>query len=165
MLGLAYVASWRKYDFGGICSVMSSSRKEAGNIGITSKLNQRGNPVLSLQSVLTTAHEIGHNFGSFHDDPNSEECAPPSSKGGHYIMYPTSEEGYYSNNALFSPCSRKEVYKVLESKASNCLTTPSPYLAFCGNGRKEGGEECDPGNRLDPCCTDMCRLAPGADCR
>ncbi|XP_021358108.1 disintegrin and metalloproteinase domain-containing protein 17-like, partial [Mizuhopecten yessoensis] len=72
--------------------------------------------------------------------------------------------GTHSNNVLFSPCSRRSIYKVLEGKGSDCLKEKNPYLAFCGNGRLDSGEECDSGTRPDDCCTDKCVLTAGSDC-
>ncbi|XP_060084522.1 ADAM 17-like protease [Ylistrum balloti] len=155
-LGLAYVASWRSGEFGGMCSPTNYDYKIAGNTGLTSLRNRAGNTVLTLQSTITTAH--GHNWGSGHDNADSAECKD------FYIMYPTSQEGTYSNNVIFSPCSRRSVYKVLETKGMECLKEKNPYFAYCGNGRLDSGEECDSGTRSDACCTDKCLLTSGSDC-
>ncbi|XP_069108318.1 LOW QUALITY PROTEIN: ADAM 17-like protease [Argopecten irradians] len=157
-LGLAYIASWRSKDFGGICSPTDYGLKIAGNTGLTSVRNRAGNTVLTLQSTITTAHEFGHNWGSGHDNADSSECKD------FYIMYPTSQEGFYSNNVIFSPCSRRSVYKVLEVKGRDCFKEKNPYFAYCGNGRIDSGEECDSGTRPDNCCTDKCVLTPSSDC-
>ncbi|XP_021346279.1 ADAM 17-like protease isoform X2 [Mizuhopecten yessoensis] len=93
-LGLAFIASWRSGDFGGICSPMSYADKMAGNTGLTSLRNRVGNTVLTLQSTIITAHELGHNWGSGHDNTDSPECSD------FYIMYPTSQEGTQSNNVV-----------------------------------------------------------------
>ncbi|XP_033728427.1 ADAM 17-like protease isoform X2 [Pecten maximus] len=157
-LGLAYIASWRSRDFGGICSSTDYDLKIAGNTGLTSLRNRAGKTVLTLQSTITTAHEFGHNWGSGHDNADSSECKD------FYIMYPTSQEGAYSNNVIFSPCSRRSIYKVLEVKGKECFKEKNPYFAYCGNGRVDSGEECDSGTRTDSCCTDKCLLTPGSDC-
>ena len=43
------------------------------NTGFTTFLSYR-KKLLSIEAVIVTVHEIGHNFGAFHDD--IEECTP-----------------------------------------------------------------------------------------
>lgn len=40
---------------------------------------------------------IGHNWGSEHD-PDTDSCAPSSSSGGRFIMYPSAVSGYGEKN-------------------------------------------------------------------
>ena len=42
---------------------------------------------------------VGHNWGSEHD-PDTTDCAPPSIKGGHFLMYPYAVMGYETNNKV-----------------------------------------------------------------
>ena len=42
---------------------------------------------------------IGHNWGSEHD-PDTDSCAPSSSAGGRFIMYPSAVSGYEKNNQV-----------------------------------------------------------------
>ena len=42
---------------------------------------------------------IGHNWGSEHD-PDSDECAPPSTQNGKYIMFYRATSGFEANNQV-----------------------------------------------------------------
>ncbi|KAJ8319818.1 hypothetical protein KUTeg_001405 [Tegillarca granosa] len=64
----------------------------------------------------------------------------------------------------FSPCSRRFIYRVLQMKAYDCFKKPTAGQSLCGNGRRDNGEECDPGEATDYCCTDDCTLQPNAEC-
>ncbi|KAK7490838.1 hypothetical protein BaRGS_00017894 [Batillaria attramentaria] len=131
---------------------------------------------------------IGHNWGAEHD-PDTAECAPSSYQKGKYIMWPYAVTGWEDNNHIFSPCSKRWIAPVLESKADLCFTeevdplstTPSTVsvdgreekhdkgTGLCGNGLIDKDEECDAGflgnKQEDPCCTSDCKLKPGATCR
>ena len=79
-------------------------------------------------------------------------------------MYTYSVSGMEANNRGFSPCSRRSINSVLESKSTDCFSAKSE--AFCGNHKREEGEECDAGvgnnnagvGDHDPCCTSKCKF-------
>ncbi|XP_061169884.1 ADAM 17-like protease [Saccostrea echinata] len=162
-LGLAYVASSRPFDWGGMCSNADTWSKEALNVGLSSFMDPEGNRQLSIVSMSTVAHEIGHNWGSNHD-PDTDECSPSSGSGGRYLMFSKALKGVARNNIKFSPCSTRSVYKVLSAKGDKCLTEPREGVGLCGNGRIDIGEACDPGSHPDGCCDSTCQLAGDAVC-
>ncbi|OWK07224.1 hypothetical protein Celaphus_00017133, partial [Cervus elaphus hippelaphus] len=98
----------------------------------------------------TMAHEMGHNFGMFHDNYN---CKCPSIE---CVM-----DGSLSKNVPtdFSSCSRTSFEKFFEDKLSNCLfNVPLPTeiisTPICGNKLVEMGEDCDCGTPEE--CTNIC---------
>ncbi|XP_059551941.1 disintegrin and metalloproteinase domain-containing protein 28 [Myotis daubentonii] len=103
-----------------------------------------------LKVAGTMAHEMGHNFGMFHD---SHVCKCPSTI---CVM----------NNALsfhiptdFSSCSRVSYANFFEDKLSNCLFNvplPTDIISnpICGNQLVEMGEDCDCGTSEE--CTNIC---------
>ncbi|RKP26487.1 Metallo-peptidase family M12B Reprolysin-like-domain-containing protein [Syncephalis pseudoplumigaleata] len=123
------------------------------------------------------AHEIGHNFGARHDCtkelcPCGPQCGccPCEQQcdcDGQYLMNPTSDV----KSSDFSPCSVRDICNYYPS-ASSCLQDPGSKkvltVAMCGNGIKEGDEECDCGTEEtcanDKCCTSACKLKPNAKC-
>ena len=70
-------------------------------------------------TVVTIAHELGHNFGSDHD-PNTFACAPGGTDGN-FIMYFSAVDGSRPNNNRFSTCSIANIRPVLESSKSSCF--------------------------------------------
>lgn len=125
------------------------------------------------------AHEIGHNFGASHDCGSNCDCGDDCFEccscfeetnkcdcNSKYLMNPTSS----TDTTSFSPCTRNEICKRLES--AECLKLPgsqAPFTgSFCGNGVKEIGEECDCGTEEEckgnPCCTTNCKLKAEAQC-
>ncbi|XP_028518433.1 disintegrin and metalloproteinase domain-containing protein 17 [Exaiptasia diaphana] len=165
VIGLAYVGNPRRSAVGGICTedYRTGGRTLYLNTGLSSSVNW-GRRVLTEEADIVTAHEFGHNFGSEHD-PEDNECAPSERSGGKFIMYPASVSGQRSNNKLFSPCSKRQINAVLQSKAQYCFIEPRSEI--CGNYKKEPGEECDPGSlgTIDtPCCTKDCKLKKDAQC-
>nr|KAI8744900.1 ADAM 17-like protease isoform X2 [Biomphalaria glabrata] len=171
VLGLAYIASPRKFSTGGICSQLGSS-KVAYNTGFSSTMNTKGNNMLTQEAVLVTAH--GHNWGSEHDAETSE-CAPSSFNKGKFLMFPYAVSGYEENNNEFSPCSKRYVTEVLLAKAGSCFKEKEleesrfkENVPMCGNGKIDKDEQCDSGglgiSGLDPCCDNSCKLKPNATC-
>ncbi|XP_056004985.1 ADAM 17-like protease [Ostrea edulis] len=159
-LGLAYIASWRVTDLGGMCSAVAykDNRKMAANTGLSTYKNPDGSQALVHQATITTAHEFGHNWGSEHD-PDTDSCAPSSSSGGRFIMYPSAVSGYEKNNQYFSPCSRQYIYKVVMRKGYDCFEEASSSgQGLCGNGRVDRNEECDAGYTGDKCCNEKCQF-------
>ena len=69
----------------------------SGNTGISS-FRARSRLLLIGEAVIIAAHEIGHNWGSQHDDSSSSECSPSPDNGGKYLMYPIAQDGTASNN-------------------------------------------------------------------
>ena len=61
------------------------------------------------------------------------------SQGGSHIMYTYSVSGMQANNRIFSPCSRRSINSVLQSKSPNCFLPKSQ--TFCGNHKREQGDK------------------------
>ncbi|XP_050685900.1 disintegrin and metalloproteinase domain-containing protein 10-like isoform X3 [Eriocheir sinensis] len=162
-LGLAWVASPSGAS-GGICEKYKTytenlggfrhSEKRSLNTGIITFLNYNSR-VPPKVSQLTLAHEIGHNFGSPHDFPDT--CKPGGLQGN-YIMFSSATSGDRLNNDKFSPCSIRNISLVLdaisEKRRTNCFTENNG--AFCGNKIVEEGEECDCGYDIDECKDECC---------
>ncbi|XP_005111940.2 disintegrin and metalloproteinase domain-containing protein 10 [Aplysia californica] len=171
-LGLAWVGA-REVASGGICERHRSylERDETVpkslNTGIVTTVNYR-KAVPARVSQLTFTHEVGHNFGSPHDQ--GVDCAPfgseqPNAHQGNYIMFASATMGDRPNNDDFSTCSKDNITRMLHvvinelNGKRNCFK-PSK-TAFCGNGIKEAGEECDCGYQLD--CEDRCCYGRGSE--
>ncbi|KAM9817495.1 disintegrin and metalloproteinase domain-containing protein 10-like [Neosynchiropus ocellatus] len=174
VLGLAYVGS----ATAGICAkstLQPNQRKLSLNTGVVTIQNYNAY-VPDKVKFVTFAHEVGHNFGSTHDD--GPECTPGLSKDplvkakGNFIMFSRATSGDKPNNNKFSPCSIELMSDVLKSKKDICFVESG--LPICGNKIVEEGEVCDCGDREecdDPCCYDSgeerakrCRLQPGKLC-
>ncbi|XP_059169237.1 ADAM 17-like protease [Physella acuta] len=182
VLGLAYIASPRKYANGGICSLIRNNPR-AYNTGFSSTMNTKGSNLLTQEAVLVTAH--GHNWGAEHD-ADTNECAPSSFNKGRFLMYPYAVSGYDENNDDFSPCSKRYITSVLQTRSSSCFrgkdfchyllglepeTQSDRYTAnvpMCGNGIIDKGEDCDSGGLgltdRDPCCSSQCKFKGSATC-
>ncbi|ELW72192.1 Disintegrin and metalloproteinase domain-containing protein 7 [Tupaia chinensis] len=94
-----------------------------------------------LRVAGTMAHEMGHNFGMFHD---SDMCQCPSTR----CVMDRALSFYIPTD--FSSCSRDSFDKFFEDKLSNCLfNAPLPAdiisIPICGNQLVEMGEDCDCG--------------------
>ena len=153
LLGLAYIASSNPYDnAGGMCTVpaLYEGVWYSYNAAILTLQNAKGKRIPALKAGLALSHEFGHAYGSPHDPGKCQ----PGGVDGYYLMYKFSQNGGQPNNAKFSPCSIGYIYPVIRN-AGKCLKSPT---AVCGNGVREGDEECDCGsiatcNIIDPCCT------------
>lgn len=138
--------------------------------------------VLVENQFSVIAHELSHNLGAIHDCVQSNcdgsckgllecQCCPCGNDcdcKGRYIMDP--ESGGYG--ALeFSACTIKDVCDKLPYiggciKEQNGKATD--LIASCGNGIREGDEECDCGTQeqcdRQKCCTTSCKLTEGSRC-
>jgi len=162
-LGLAWVASASGAS-GGICEKyktyadningINHKTKRSLNTGIITFVNYNSR-VPPKVSQLTLAHEIGHNFGSPHDYPQS--CRPGGGDGN-YIMFASATSGDRDNNNKFSHCSIQNISAVLDAvvddRKTNCLEESNG--AFCGNKIVEEGEECDCGFDENECSEQCC---------
>uniref|UniRef100_A0A1I8IVU8 Peptidase M12B domain-containing protein n=1 Tax=Macrostomum lignano TaxID=282301 RepID=A0A1I8IVU8_9PLAT len=167
ILGLAYLGSYNPNNIGGVCSPPSMSnhgrqRMIGRNIGMATYANKDGQPILSRQALLVSAHELGHNMGSEHDPVTQSVCSPSWLDGGPYLMYQIAVSGSVRHHSMFSECSSKQIAMLISTRKSSCFHSASNKL--CGNHRREPGEECDPGLAEDRCCSADCRLKPPARC-
>eukprot|EP00471_Norrisiella_sphaerica_P003824 CAMPEP_0184479910 /NCGR_PEP_ID=MMETSP0113_2-20130426/1442_1 /TAXON_ID=91329 /ORGANISM="Norrisiella sphaerica, Strain BC52" /LENGTH=1016 /DNA_ID=CAMNT_0026858077 /DNA_START=270 /DNA_END=3320 /DNA_ORIENTATION=- len=115
-------------------------------------------------STATVSHEMGHNFGMFHDS---------SSVGSGFIMAASGGANYIPTQ--FSSESKADIDFFMNNDypgASGCLENDAggnrwDFTPLCGNGLVEVGEQCDVGHALfdlDSCCNSDCTLAPGCSC-
>ncbi|KAL3069360.1 hypothetical protein niasHS_018085 [Heterodera schachtii] len=166
----------------GICARLSENDTVHRNTALIS-VRRRKELMITRVVDLVAAHELGHAFGSSHDDLHDEECVPQRSRDGRYVMWESANTGYERNHYLFSPCSVRAIHRVLYGLAHRCLVEERRSL--CGNGILEEGEQCDGGAQIgggmsapdsnggddnadgtgtDRCCTADCRLKRNAFC-
>ena len=180
ILGLAWLGSPAPNSGGGVCrkSALVNGVMKNLNSGITTTVNN-GADIPVYVSELTFAHEVGHNYGTNHDDfyadqpPGFPQCIP-GGDAGNFIMFASATSGTKPNNRQFSSCSKTAMYSVMlaRSEDGNCFMPDLPDI--CGNRIVEGNEECDCGitdpsmtelcQSIDPCCTPNCTLKAGAEC-
>eukprot|EP00731_Ephydatia_muelleri_P019339 Em0012g164a len=96
-------------------------------------------PLVFVEEVLVTGHEIGHSWGSYHDPATTSSCSNV------FIMKPM---GFFPVGfRMFSNCSRTIIGAVLSAKAQNCFTVSwdggMDYVVT-------SGEQCDTGLLGDP---------------
>jgi disintegrin and metalloproteinase domain-containing protein 10 len=166
VLGLAYVA--KVNGRGGICD-------DNLNTGIVTGINY-GNRLSNAIVTLTFAHELGHNFGSTHDDTSNATCSPPGDNK--YIMTALASTGSSPNNRRFSPCSIELMSRIVATRGQAYGDNGCFRLADdnCGNEVLDDGEDCDCGLGnanirsdgiciSDPCCNGTsCKLTNGVIC-
>lgn len=162
-LGLAWTAYPNSQNHnGGICQ----ARYNDGGIGGMVSLNTAwssshnfGAKQTELQSALVLAHELGHNYGSGHDEQ-------AEGANGDYVMYKFAVTGNEPNNDNFSPNSQSLIQAAMTDRAG-CFVNSSGQS--CGNAIVEGDEVCDSGGQesIDECCSTTqgeCELRAGFTC-
>lgn len=139
-----------KYSLGGVVDHYSF------NSLLVSQANN-GQKLPKEVVALTLTHELGHSFGSPHDDETEDiSCFPgKKSPSGNFVMFSMNAGIERKNNWQFSHCSRSFIAPVVQNKGS-CLIINNPPV--CGNMQVEAPEECDCGNaysceNVDRCCT------------
>ncbi|XP_042148528.1 disintegrin and metalloproteinase domain-containing protein 10 [Ixodes scapularis] len=179
-LGLAYLAY--PDDPGGICGkhqtvhTRGGPRKMSLNTGIITFQNH-GSQVSPKVSEITLAHELGHSFGSPHDE--TLECTPGDPEGN-YIMFDQATSARLPNNRKFSKCSIASIAQVLHVVNESLHDKENCFLEnkgpFCGNNIREDTEECDCGygevDCRERCCyprknqanAQGCTLKPSTQC-
>ncbi|XP_055963169.1 disintegrin and metalloproteinase domain-containing protein 1a-like [Sorex fumeus] len=117
-----------------------------------------------LLFVELLVHELGHNLGMWHDHA---ACVCKSTHS--CLMHKN-----ISQETGFSNCSSDDYYRFLQAHGESCLfnkpPTPSRQrrqaMLTCGNGKREGNEQCDCGDQCmdSRCCTSDCKLKGQAEC-
>ena len=118
VLGLAWVAG--DSAAGGICEAYKmhqNGERKSLNTGVITTINY-GQQVAARVSHLTFTHEVGHNWGSPHDFP--ETCKPGGEKGN-YIMFASATSADKPNNNRFSTCSIANMSHVLMNRRDKCF--------------------------------------------
>ncbi|KAL7079699.1 hypothetical protein ACQ4LE_001328 [Meloidogyne hapla] len=150
----------------GVCAAIKLNNTYMNTALIT--VRRRSDLMITRVVDLVLAHELGHSWGSIHDDEMQDECVPKNSRDGRFVMWESANTGYDKNNYQFSSCSIRSIHRVLYSLAHRCFVEEKK--AFCGNGILEEGEQCDSGAHFqhfgvrDDCCTKECKLRSGAFC-
>lgn len=157
VIGVAFKASAGGPP-GGICQKPISQgriyrEKVSLNTAIVTVKDAKGGQFPLSSTLMAVAHELGHSFGSDHDESTNLFCSPGGKKG-FYLMHPKAQKSSTSLSSFFSPCSKKSISEVIALRGE-CLT---PHNANCGNAVQEGDEDCDCGNKascevIDKCCT------------
>nr|CAB3219987.1 disintegrin and metalloproteinase domain-containing protein 10-like [Phallusia mammillata] len=181
VLGLAWVGSTGGTS-GGICErykTYTDGSSKSLNTGLVTFKNY-GSIMPAKVTHITFAHELGHNFGSPHD--SGLDCTPGESRvstekqKGNYIMFARATSGNDPFNTVFSPCSVRNMSRVLEAKKDNCFVPSNQPV--CGNNIIDQDEDCDCGYTDtcvalgDTCCnpadyedrTMRCKLKAAAQC-
>ncbi|XP_029002796.1 disintegrin and metalloproteinase domain-containing protein 10 isoform X2 [Betta splendens] len=170
VLGLAWEG--KAGNWGGVCSqpaALRDGRTSSLNTGMVTVQNY-GHYLPPAHVQLTLAHELGHSLGAPHDEGSNCGDLGSTDGKGRYLMFPQATDEVRENNEKFSPCSIKQISKILSLKKDSCFVVSDQPI--CGNQIVEEGEECDVGyNNTDPCCYSAeeprgvdCRLKPGKTC-
>nr|CAD2124080.1 unnamed protein product [Meloidogyne enterolobii] len=165
--GVVGLANIGDPDRRGVCAVKKLNNSHYMNTALIT-VRRRSDLMITRVVDLVLAHELGHSWGSIHDDEMQDECVPKNSRDGRFVMWESANTGYDKNNYQFSSCSIRSIHRVLYSLAHRCFVEEKK--AFCGNGILEEGEQCDGGAHFqhfgvrDDCCTKECKLRLGAFC-
>lgn len=140
--------------------------------------------VLNDNHYTVIAHELAHNLGAIHDcddylcsprcrDPIACQCCPcgACSCKDQFVMDGQSGS---SSTRIFSDCSIEDICSRIPF-FDNCIShqngnavKAAALKAVCGNGIREGDEECDCGDdencKKTTCCDSNCKLTKGSEC-
>ncbi|HYC01236.1 MAG TPA: zinc-dependent metalloprotease family protein [Candidatus Limnocylindrales bacterium] len=121
-----------------------------------SGLSQSFTPDNHLMTLLV-GHELGHNFGAYHDGQSGSPCSGTSYG---FVMWPSLSMELQEG---FSQCSIDTIEPAVSS--ASCITPAIP--PGCGDGIVGVGEDCDDGNNLNgDCCRLDCKFAvSGSQCQ
>lgn len=126
-LGLAWLAS-NTGAAGGVCQdrVSVQGVEKSLNSGLVTLVNYNSR-IPARVNQITFVHEVGHTFGSSHDNST---CTPGNSAGGNYIMYSRATTATLPNNDDFSPCSLQKMSQVFTYVLQNkfCFQSKSPFF-------------------------------------
>ncbi|XP_074837667.1 disintegrin and metalloproteinase domain-containing protein 32-like [Carettochelys insculpta] len=136
-------------------------RKYAGGVALYQKA-----VTLETFSVIV-AQLLGLSLGITYDHSRDCQCS-----GSICIM--NTKAVHFNGVKAFSSCSIRDFKSFIKYRGGDCLSN-RPYLnltykraSVCGNRIVERGEQCDCGSAQecakDKCCTNRCRLKPGAQC-
>ncbi|HYC54665.1 MAG TPA: zinc-dependent metalloprotease family protein [Candidatus Binatia bacterium] len=108
-----------------------------------------------LMSLLL-GHELGHNFGAYHDGQSGSPC---SAAPYGFVMWPSLSMDLTEG---FSACSKAVIEPSVDG--ASCISAAIP--PGCGDGLVLPGEECDDGNNFNgDCCRLDCKFSmPGSFC-
>ena len=151
IVGLAYTGTIkrrgrrrrRRNSVGGICKraarVGRRSLRRYNTLFVSSRRN--GFQLTQAALELTLTHELGHSFGSHHDDVTGQ-CASDDGRqlGSAYVMHASDMRTNRATSFRFSDCSRLQIAPILVD--SNCIREVRPA---CGNYAVDRDEECDCG--------------------
>ncbi|KAJ3017832.1 hypothetical protein HKX48_003366 [Thoreauomyces humboldtii] len=184
-VGVAWLKTLCSTSSSAQASSTTSSSTQASN-GTTQYVSGTGVSSSVTVEWKVVAHEIGHNFGAIHDcsgltgqcpctDPTVCNCCPCADTNcncdGRFLMHPT--DSATTND--FSPCTITTICGGYP-KLGTCLQEPGTLTTLtagiCGNGIREGTEQCDCGTASDFCsdkndeCCSSCQLkSNGTVCR
>ncbi|EEC01826.1 conserved hypothetical protein [Ixodes scapularis] len=119
-LGISFVANPDpEGPVGGICELpmrfIDQDTIHSFNIASITTSTSNRKRVPHGVSFGTVTHEIGHSFGSPHD-PAADPSCHPIGKSGFFIMVKYSVDGSLPNHRAFSPCSVRDMRKVVKDR-------------------------------------------------
>ncbi|KAK3784216.1 hypothetical protein RRG08_003369 [Elysia crispata] len=144
----------------GVCGVYYDENltPSPSNLLVTTESSDLG--IRLIDYALAIAHEIGHAWGSHHDN-RTNGCHT-----GPHLMKSRALPGNFIHTAKFSPCSVKSISALLEIRRKNCFqdstASPSTCLSDLASARNSKTQTSDNTRRpettehtdnVDLCCT------------